>query len=182
MYMLYLHILNSFRQIFLKFLVITCLLCGSIVHVRCLNFSYPAFYYENRTDFNMSTNSIIHNGTIQVPIQTSGLEISNFSGRVLYSEQLKLWESQRGMKASFNSTFVFNIHPLTSPGGEGFAFIIAANTSLPNNSAGQWLGIVNSTSIGVSNIVAVEFDTRKSYPEDIDDNHVGVDVKSIYSI
>lgn len=56
------------------------------------------------------------------------------------------------------------------------------DTSLPSNSAGQWLGIVNSTSIGVSNIVAVKFDTRKSYSEDIDDNHVGVDVKSIYSI
>ncbi|XP_029125636.1 probable L-type lectin-domain containing receptor kinase S.5 [Cajanus cajan] len=130
----------------------------------------------------MSTNSAIHKGVIQVPTEASGSEISNFSGRIFYSEQMRLWDSQRGMKASFNSTFVFNIHPLTTPGGEGLAFILTANTSLPNNSAGQWLGIVNSTSIGVSNIVAVEFDTRKSYPEDIDDNHVGVDVKSIYSI
>ncbi|KAJ1432842.1 Serine/threonine-protein kinase, active site [Sesbania bispinosa] len=32
------------------------------------------------------------------------------------------------------------------------------------------------------NHVAVEFDTRKSHPEDVDDYHVGVDVKSIYSI
>ena len=180
--MLHLHISNPFSQFFVNLLIIASLFCGSIVHVRCLNFSYPAFYYENRTDFNMSSNSIIHSGTIQVPTGASGSEISNFSGRVFQSEQLKLWDSKRGMKASFNSTFVFNIHPVTSPGGEGLAFILAANTSLPSNSAGQWLGIVNATSIGVSNIVAVEFDTRKSYPEDIDDNHVGVDVKSIYSI
>ncbi|KAK7278813.1 hypothetical protein RJT34_23851 [Clitoria ternatea] len=130
----------------------------------------------------MSTNSMILNGTIQVPKEATGSKISNISGRVIYSEQLKLWDSKRNMKTSFNSTFVFNVHPLTSPCGEGFAFILAANTTLPSNSAGQWLGIVNSTSIGVSNIVAMEFDTRKSYQEDIDDNHVGVDVKSIYSI
>ncbi|KAG5052103.1 hypothetical protein JHK87_004301 [Glycine soja] len=86
------------------------------------------------------------------------------------------------MKASFNSTFVFNIHPITSPSGEGFSFILASNTSLPSSSAGQWLGNVNSTSIRVSNIVVVEFDTRKNYDEDIDDNHAGLDVKSIYSI
>lgn len=182
MYMLYLHIYNPFPQSLVKLLIIVSLLYGSVVHVRCLNFSYPSFYSENSTDFNMSRNSIIHNGTIQLPIESTGSEISNFSGRVFHNEQLKLWDSKRGMKASFNSTFVFDIHPVTSPGGEGLAFIIAANTTLPNNSAGQWLGIVNSTSIGVVNIVAVEFDTKKSYPEDSDDNHVGVDVKSIYSI
>lgn len=108
--------------------------------------------------------------------------ISNYSGRAFYKEQLKLWDSQRGIKASVNSTFVFNVNPQTSPGCEGFTFMLPDDTSLPSNSAGQWLGIVNSTSIGVSNIVAVKFDTRKSYSEDIDDNHVGVDVKSIYSI
>ncbi|KAK7392787.1 hypothetical protein VNO78_21235 [Psophocarpus tetragonolobus] len=176
MFMLYHGIFYSSTQFFVMLLIAACLLCGSVVHVRCLNFSYPTFYYENRTDFNMARNSIIDKGTIQVPIEASGSEISNLSSRVFYSEQLKLWENQRGMKASFNSTFVFNIHPLTSPGGEGFAFILAANTSLPIYSAGQWLGIVNSSSIGVSNIVAVEFDTRKSYPEDVDENHVGVDV------
>ena len=34
----------------------------------------------------------------------------------------------------------------------------------------------------MNNIVAVEFDTRKSDSEDVDDNHVGVDAKNIYSI
>ncbi|RXH81212.1 hypothetical protein DVH24_005126 [Malus domestica] len=30
--------------------------------------------------------------------------------------------------------------------------------------------------------MAIEFDTRKSYAEDVDDNHVGLDVNSVYSI
>ncbi|XWS44389.1 hypothetical protein CRYUN_Cryun15aG0041000 [Craigia yunnanensis] len=54
--------------------------------------------------------------------------------------------------------------------------------STPENSAGQWLGIINSTTTGLSNIVAVEFDTSKSYTEDVDDNHVGIDVRSAVSI
>uniref|UniRef100_A0A2N9EV05 non-specific serine/threonine protein kinase n=1 Tax=Fagus sylvatica TaxID=28930 RepID=A0A2N9EV05_FAGSY len=64
------------------------------------------------------------------------------------------------------------------------AFILAANATLPQNSDGEWLGIVNSITNGTSqaNIVAVEFDTRKSYQEDLDDNHVGLDVNSINSI
>uniref|UniRef100_A0A2N9HSP0 non-specific serine/threonine protein kinase n=1 Tax=Fagus sylvatica TaxID=28930 RepID=A0A2N9HSP0_FAGSY len=63
------------------------------------------------------------------------------------------------------------------------AFILAANASLPQNSDGEWLGIVNSITNGTStqaNIVAVEFDTRKSYQEDLDDNHVGLDVRVQY--
>ncbi|CBI30009.3 unnamed protein product, partial [Vitis vinifera] len=87
-------------------------------------------------------------------------------------------------KASFNSTFVLNISNKTNQGGEGLAFILTGRTDLPQNSHGQWLGIVNESTNGsaTAKIVAVEFDTRKSYPEDLDDNHVGLDVNSIYSI
>jgi hypothetical protein len=79
----------------------------------------------------------------------------------------------------------FRISPQTPRGGEGLAFILAADaTTLPQNSEGQWLGIVNASTNGSSqaNVVAVEFDTKKSYQEDLDDNHVGLDVNSIYSI
>ena len=64
------------------------------------------------------------------------------------------------------------------------AFILAGDDTLPENSHGQWLGIVNKSTNGTSqaNIVAVEFDTRQGYRGDIDDNHVGLDVNSINSI
>ncbi|KAF8396077.1 hypothetical protein HHK36_017689 [Tetracentron sinense] len=91
---------------------------------------------------------------------------------------------RKGLTASFNSTFVLVIDPQTPPGGEGMAFILTRESSIPDNSEGKWLGIVNASTNGSSlrNIVAVEFDTRKSYEEDLDDKHVGVDLNSINSI
>ncbi|ESW17689.1 hypothetical protein PHAVU_007G260500 [Phaseolus vulgaris] len=145
-----------------------------------LYFNFPSFQPQDEADLLLNGNSKISLDAIQVTPDIRG-PITNYSGRVFYKEQLKLRDSQRGTKTSFNSTFVFNIAAQTSPGGEGLAFILTDDTSLQLNSGGQWLGIVNSTSTGVTNIVAVEFDTRKSFLEDGDDNHVGVDVKNIYS-
>ncbi|XVF07379.1 hypothetical protein REPUB_Repub06bG0133700 [Reevesia pubescens] len=59
------------------------------------------------------------------------------------------------------------------PSGEGLAFILTDSITFPINSGGQWFGIVNVSTINVNNIVAVEFDTRKSDSVDVDDNHVG---------
>ncbi|XVF58329.1 hypothetical protein PTKIN_Ptkin07bG0057400 [Pterospermum kingtungense] len=80
------------------------------------------------------------------------------------------------------SSFVLNIKPLTFPTGDGLAFILTEQILIPENSGGQWLGIINSSTIGLINIVGVEFDTRKSYVEDIDNNHIGIDVRSAVSI
>ncbi|KAE8075685.1 hypothetical protein FH972_014379 [Carpinus fangiana] len=74
---------------------------------------------------------------------------------------------------------------MTNPGSEGLAFILVADPTLPEGNDGQWLGIVNASTNEFSRVVAVEFDTRQrlqSYPEDLEDLHVGLDVNSIYSI
>ncbi|KAK2400712.1 putative L-type lectin-domain containing receptor kinase S.5 [Trifolium repens] len=103
--------------------------------------------------------------------------MSNLAGRALYKDPFKI--------ASFNTTFVLNITPKTSPGGgEGIAFILASDPTLPENSDGQWLGIVNASTNGTSRaaILAVEFDTRQSSTEDGPNNHVGININSISSI
>ncbi|MBA0850091.1 hypothetical protein Goshw_025077, partial [Gossypium schwendimanii] len=97
----------------------------------------------------------------------------------VYKKPFRLWKDSHTI-ASFNTTFVLNIKTVTSPGGEGLAFIIAGNSTLPPNSDGRWLGIVNSDP-NVSPVVAVEFDTRKSDDQDLDDNHIGLDINSINS-
>ncbi|KAK9921668.1 hypothetical protein M0R45_030170 [Rubus argutus] len=157
------------------------LLCDTLTRARCLNFNYTAFPDNVDGTYFNRLNSGIAKGAIQVTYDLSGA-IDNQSGRFLYKKQFRLWSG--GNKASFNSTFVINISNKTNPGGEGLAFILTADDTLPEESYGQWLGIVNknSNSNGTAKIVAVEFDTSKSYEQDLDDNHVGVDVSSIYSL
>jgi hypothetical protein len=158
------------------------LLGGAITQVGCFSFNYSSFQQENGADLIM-INSSVYLGAIQVTPDVRGASIANYSGRVFYEKPFRLWN--KGVKASFNTTFVLRISPQPPRGGEGLAFILAADaTTLPQNSEGQWLGIVNASTNGSSqaNVVAVEFDTKKSYQEDLDDNHVGLDVNSIYSI
>lgn len=164
-------------------LVVLC--CSALTLVECLNFSYRNFQDNDQKDL-IRHNSYVVKGAIQVTPDVSEASIRNETGRALYKTPFKLWRNGRGKRrivASFNSTFVINITPKTDPGGEGLAFILTENTTVPENSHGKWLGIVNANTNGSSNakIVAVEFDTRKSYEEDVDDNHVGLDVNSIYS-
>ncbi|KAJ6914423.1 hypothetical protein NC651_016631 [Populus alba x Populus x berolinensis] len=72
---------------------------------------------------------------------------------------------------------------MTASSGEGLAFILTRDPDVPAGSDGQWLGIVNSRLNGTAEAetVAVEFDTKRSFPEDPDGNHIGLDVNSVYS-
>lgn len=165
------------------------LFSGALTKVECLNFSYPTFQEEDESQF-IRDNSGVTLHAIQVtPDLSDPSRIINQSGRSLYKQPFNLWRKKGNKKAmaSFNSTFVLNISPYPAkyvPLGEGLAFILTANPDLPDQSQGKWLGIVNQNTSGLSQqgIVAVEFDTRKSFAEDIDGNHVGLNLNSIYSI
>lgn len=140
---------------------------------RSLYFSYPTFRdHIDDEDFLFENSRIFLNAVQVTPDVSNGASIMNQASRFLYKKRFKLWGKG---KASFNSTFVLKIDPKTNPSGEGLAFILTESPTLPENSEGEWLGIVNATSNGSAKakIVAVEFDTRKSYAEDVDDNHVG---------
>ncbi|KAK9986629.1 hypothetical protein SO802_031580 [Lithocarpus litseifolius] len=166
-----------------KSLFLVVLLGGTLTRVRCLSFNYTVFdtiYPESGSgNLIMLKDSDIELGAIQVTLDVGGAPITNLSGRVFHNTAFRLWDKTKGVTANFSTTFVLNISPKTSPGGEGLSFILAADTTVfPQNSDGQWLGIVNASTNGSSqaNVVAVEFDTRKSYEEDLDDNHVGLDL------
>ncbi|KAG6640817.1 probable L-type lectin-domain containing receptor kinase S.5 [Carya illinoinensis] len=173
---------KQFSEVLVSFFL-AILLCGALKQVGC--FSFQSFPYETNNDLILSKNSVVFLDAIQVTPDLRGENITNRSGRVFYKEPFRLWSKSKGVTASFNTTFVLRISPVTSPvGGEGLAFILTADTTLPEASQGQWLGIVNASTNGSSqaDVVAIEFDTRKSYPEDLDENHVGLDVNSIFSI
>ncbi|KAG2683299.1 hypothetical protein I3760_10G025800 [Carya illinoinensis] len=163
------------------------LLGGALSPVGCLTFNFSSFPDEIEDTpelLKINGSSRISYGAIQVTPDAEGLDKTYKSGRVFYWKQFRLKSKSKGVTAAFNTTFTLNIQPKTSPGGEGMAFLLAADTALPEASYGQWLGIVNETTNGSShaNVVAVEFDTRKSHPEDLNDSHVGLNINSIYSI
>ncbi|GLT27140.1 hypothetical protein SLA2020_021660 [Shorea laevis] len=162
----------------------------AVAPIACLKFDYSQFSGDDYQTIKVSDEkvSVISGTAIQVTLDNSrDYAVTNLSGRAWYAKRFKLWRRGKGVDpimASFNSTFVINISPFpgkTTPVGEGLAFILTANPTVPENSHGKWLGIVNETSNGSSQIVAIEFDTVKSYPGDLDDNHIGLDVQSINS-
>ncbi|KAE8689978.1 metal tolerance protein C2 [Hibiscus syriacus] len=152
------------------------LISSSLSQILCFNFRYPSFTSADANDFIRLNSSVINNVVQVSPVSRHS------SGRILYKQPLKLWDKLKGTKSSFITTFVLNIRPLSTPGAEGLAFVLTDSAALPTNSGGPWLGIVNVSTININHIAAVEFDTRKSDSMDVDDNHVGVDVKNIYSI
>ncbi|KAK7848745.1 putative l-type lectin-domain containing receptor kinase s.5 [Quercus suber] len=171
-----------FSQVVMSLFLVV-LLGGTLTRVGCFSFNYTVFNNEHSSQLKMS-NSYIVLGAIQVtPDVSNKASIAKNSGRAFYLEPFRLWSKSKGLTANFSTTFVLNITPKTFPGGEGLSFILAADATLPLNSDGQWLGIVNASTNGSSQaqVVAVEFDTKRSYQEDMDDNHVGLDVNSIYS-
>ncbi|KAE8704642.1 putative L-type lectin-domain containing receptor kinase S.5 [Hibiscus syriacus] len=154
-----------------------------LVQVSCFHFNFPNFQGDAANQLILSKNSSIALDAIQVTLDVNGASMQNRAGRALYNKRFSLWKSN-GAIASFDTTFVLNILNQTSAGGEGLAFIITGDSSVPDNSEGRWLGIVDSRTNGSreAGVVAVEFDTRKSDDGDLDGNHVGLNINSINSI
>ncbi|CAN0927629.1 Probable L-type lectin-domain containing receptor kinase S.5 [Linum grandiflorum] len=156
------------------FLFIFFVIIANFSLVGCFSFDYPSFE-RSTTDHFILDNSNIAFDAIQVTQEARGIDIRNQSGWILFDRPFRL--------LTFDTTFVLRIVPQTTPiTGEGLAFVLTGDRNRPENSSGQWLGIVNPNTNGSAKIVAVEFDTRKNYPEDLDDNHVGIDLGSVYSV
>ncbi|XP_059626565.1 L-type lectin-domain containing receptor kinase SIT2-like [Cornus florida] len=144
-------------------------------------FVYNGF---NGANLRLDGSAKVHpNGLLQLT-NTSDQQI----GHAFYQLPLKFNTSSSRLvqSLSFSTTFVFAIVPqLPSLGGHGVAFTISASMDFSQATPTQYLGLLNSSNNGLSSnhLLAVEFDTAKSPDfEDIDQNHVGIDVNSLKSI
>ncbi|XP_059077270.1 L-type lectin-domain containing receptor kinase IX.1-like [Cryptomeria japonica] len=153
-----------------------------------ITFNFPSFDNSSSEDIELLYDSHIErNGRfnfLQLTRNDGGIPYSE--GWATYKKSIPVWDTSSQHLANFTTHFEFFIKPdinNTFGPGEGLTFFMAPlDFKAPESSAGKWLGLFNTTTVGKSwnRVAAVEFDTDK-ISHDPDDNHVGIDVNSIVS-
>lgn len=155
-----------------------------------LNLKYASFDETFFDIFEVEKPATISNAALQVTPDSASSDFNRYnnSGRILFKQPFKLWDGDvfdnTTRVASFNSSFLVNIYrPNNETAAEGLAFLISPDLEKPDNSQGQYLGLTNGSTDGISSnkVVAVELDTSKQ-SFDPDDNHIGIDVHSVRSV
>ncbi|XP_077239756.1 L-type lectin-domain containing receptor kinase S.6-like [Tasmannia lanceolata] len=143
------------------------------------------FVYSPSTNITLIGDAYMRNGAMSLTREL-GPSISN-SGRALYAHPIRFLDATTNAPASFSSYFSFSIFPSpSSPFGDGLAFIITSNPCTIGTSNG-YMGLTNSSSITTiqeeqESLIAFEFDTNFDLElGDINDNHVGLDINTIFS-
>ncbi|KAA8543837.1 hypothetical protein F0562_021986 [Nyssa sinensis] len=142
---------------------------------------------ENQFIYNGFRGANLHLDGI-AKIHSSGLlQLTNSSrlqsGHAFYQLPLKFNTSK---SLSFSTNFVFAIVPeWVNLSGHGMAFTISPSLDFKQAVASQYLGLFNTSNNGLSSnhVLAVELDTVMNTEfEDINDNHVGIDINGLKSI
>ncbi|XP_061349737.1 L-type lectin-domain containing receptor kinase S.4-like [Gastrolobium bilobum] len=136
----------------------------------------------------VGANNLTLNGVAE--IEKNGIlkltnETSKSKGHAFYPFPFQLKNSSTGKVFSFSSSFALAIVPeYPKLGGHGLAFTISTSKDLKDSLPSQYLGLLNSKDAGnfTNHLFAVEFDTVQDFEfEDINDNHVGIDINSLQS-
>ncbi|KAL3694423.1 hypothetical protein R1sor_008074 [Riccia sorocarpa] len=107
-------------------------------------------------------------------------------GRVMVAQGFRLMDRTTSRVAYFSTNFTFSMKGDYSRPGEGMAFVMQASRGYQGHSGG-FLGIFDNKGKAATPTVAVEFDTFREWIyglflyNDINNNHVGVDIESINS-
>ncbi|XP_047335401.1 L-type lectin-domain containing receptor kinase IV.1-like [Impatiens glandulifera] len=108
------------------------------------------------------------------------------SSYAFYPNPIIFKNSTNDSAISFSTSFVFGIIPDNQTGGHGLCFVIAPQPGLPGAIANNYIGLFNKSTMNpnrTDHILAVEFDTVQSPEfEDMDNNHVGIDIDSLESV
>ncbi|CAO2840730.1 unnamed protein product [Amaranthus hypochondriacus] len=138
------------------------------------------FIYQNFQNAKLHTDGAakIHsNGLLQLTNYTKQLTAHVFHPNPLNFSSSKSY--------SFSTTYVFAMYPeIQAISGHGIVFILSPKMEFPNGVPGKFFGIFNSSSDfkPSDNIFAVELDTIQDYEfNDIDSNHVGININSLIS-
>ncbi|PIA35267.1 hypothetical protein AQUCO_03600142v1 [Aquilegia coerulea] len=138
--------------------------------------------------FNSSNNlSMYGNATIESNILILTKATFFSMGRAFFSSKISTKASNNSSKIlPFYTSFIFSITPLKGNNpGHGLVFLFSPYSTLEGGSSAQHLALFNRTNDGKpdNRVLGVEFDVFEN-PEfnDIDNNHVGIDLYSLTSI
>ncbi|XXG55836.1 hypothetical protein AAC387_Pa03g3409 [Persea americana] len=119
-------------------------------------------------------------GFIELTKNQLAENIHKSTGRAIYSDRVRIWDSKTRNLTDFNTQFSFIINGLNeSKPGDGFAFFLTANGSkIPSYaSLGESLGIYSRSNSSKNQLVAIEFDTFNN-TWDPSLPHVGININS----
>ncbi|THU46829.1 hypothetical protein C4D60_Mb09t09010 [Musa balbisiana] len=107
-------------------------------------------------------------------------------GHAFHPSPLRIRDLSNGTVVSFSTTFAFGfISDYTDFSGNGMAFVISHTKDFSKALGGQFLGLFNQSSNAYNSsnyVLAIELDTILSPQfQDIDDNHVGIDINNLIS-
>ncbi|CAN0915071.1 Probable L-type lectin-domain containing receptor kinase VII.2 [Linum grandiflorum] len=148
------------------------------------------------SDFNSTNILTFGNATVTQSAAAAILTITDavpFSlGRAFYPSPLPTTIEQEGINNSssirpFHTSFIFSIVPPARPllPGHGFAFLFSPVAGIRGAISSQHMGLFNLSNDGspANRVFAVEFDVFMNQEfNDLNDNHVGVDVNSLTSV
>lgn len=136
----------------------------------------------------------VYNGFDGINLKLSGMadiksgvlrltdDTARMMGHAFYPYPVKFLKNSSN---SFSTNFVFSITPqYPDLGGHGLAFVLTPFPELRGALPSQYMGMLNSSSNNkiFNHLFAVEFDTVQDFEfEDINDNHVGIDLNSMMS-
>ncbi|KAJ4759966.1 Concanavalin A-like lectin protein kinase family protein [Rhynchospora pubera] len=150
------------------------LLCIALCASQDVEFTFNGFTGSNLMLDGVA--SIESNGLLRLTNSTSQKK-----GHAFYPSPVRFGSNT----SSFSTTFVFVMVPeISGIGGQGMAFVISPTNNLSTAMAAEYLGLFNKQNEGKSDnhIFAVEFDTIQNEEyEDINNNHVGIDINSLTS-
>ncbi|AEC08224.1 Concanavalin A-like lectin protein kinase family protein [Arabidopsis thaliana] len=117
------------------------------------------------------------------------LELTNTSmrqiGQAFHGFPIPLSNPNSTNSVSFSTSFIFAITQGTGAPGHGLAFVISPSMDFSGAFPSNYLGLFNTSNNGnsLNRILAIEFDTVQAVElNDIDDNHVGIDLNGVISI
>ncbi|KAB2622099.1 L-type lectin-domain containing receptor kinase IV.1-like [Pyrus ussuriensis x Pyrus communis] len=153
------------------------LILTSVAAAEDFNFTYHGFRSANLSLEGVA--EVTSDGILRVTNDTV-----QSIGHAFYPNPVTFKNSSDGPVLSFSSTFTFAMRYKVRQ-GHGIVFVIAPTTGLPGASPVGFFGLFNRTNDGspTNHVFAVELDTFEN-PEfnDINDNHVGIDINGVVSV